>query len=63
MREWQANELKQELQERKRGNIMLPPEAIKEFQDLWLKKFGEEISETDADVLLTQLIQLFQIQG
>ena len=40
---------------------MLPKEAIKEFQEIWKREFGEEISEEEASRRGIELIELFQL--
>jgi hypothetical protein len=40
---------------------MLSKKAIKEFQQIWLEEFGEEISDDFALEKGTKLINLFEI--
>jgi hypothetical protein len=40
---------------------MLSKQAIKEYQDIFKKEFGEDISYEEADLQGTRLIRLFQI--
>ena len=40
---------------------MLPKEAVEEFQTIWRKQFGEEISYVDAEIRGIELIELFQL--
>ena len=41
--------------------MQLSQEAIDEFKQIWLEEFGEEISDTEAKVEGTLLINLFKI--
>lgn len=39
---------------------MLPPEAIKEYQELYLKRFGVELSDEEASFRANHLVDLYK---
>ena len=39
---------------------MIPPEAIKEFKALYLKHFGVQLSDAEASLRATSLINLYK---
>jgi len=39
----------------------LPPEAIKQFQEIYKEEFGEEISEDEARTIGKRLINLIKL--
>jgi hypothetical protein len=41
--------------------MILPPEAIKEFQELYEKQYGEKLTEAKAREVGRELIELYSL--